>query len=60
MKCIGLLLMLVVLATGLAWGDNKVLRLDGDGDYIEIPDGVWFVDDLTFEGFLNNLTKFSD
>ena len=52
MKCIGLLLMLVVLTTGLAWGHNKVLSLDGDGDYIEIPDGVWFDDDLTFEAWV--------
>ena len=52
MKLIGLLLILVVLATGSVWGENKVLSLDGNGDYLEIPEGVWFDGDLTLEAWV--------
>ena len=37
MKRIGLLLLLVVLAVGSVWAQNKVLSLDGDGDYVQVP-----------------------
>ena len=36
MKRISLLLLLVVLACGSVWSQNKVLSLDGDGDYVEV------------------------
>ena len=36
MKRISVLLWLVVLAAGSVWSQNKVLSLDGDGDYVEI------------------------
>ena len=38
MKRISLLLLLVVLACGSVWAQNKVLSLDGDGDYMEVAD----------------------
>jgi len=52
MKRIGLLLLLVVLASGFVYAENKVLSLDGNGDYIEIPEGVWFDGDLTIEAWV--------
>ena len=36
MKRISLLLLLVVLAAGSVWAQNKVLSLDGDRDYVEV------------------------
>ena len=36
MKQISLLLLLVVLACGSVWAQNKALSLDGDGDYEEL------------------------
>ena len=39
MKRIGLLILLVVLASGSALTQNKALSVDGDGDYVEVqPD----------------------
>ena len=38
MKRISLLLLLVVLACGSVWAQNKALSLDGDGDYMEVAD----------------------
>ena len=52
MKRIGLLLLLVVLASGFVYAENKVLSLDGDGDYIQIPEGVWFDGDFTIEAWV--------
>ena len=59
MKRIGLLLLLVVLAAGSVWAQNKVLSLDGDGDYVEIPNSEVFdiTDQVTMEAWvvLNNI-----
>ena len=38
MKRISLLLLMVVLACGSVWAQNKALSLDGDGDYMEVAD----------------------
>ena len=47
-----IVLLLVVLAWDSVYAENKVLSLDGDGDYIEIPEGVWFDGDLTIEAWV--------
>ena len=49
MKRISALLLFVALTAGSVWSQNKVLSLDGDGDYVQIPGGVWFNSDLTIE-----------
>ena len=36
-KSVSLLILLMVLACGSVWAQNKALSLDGDGDYVEIP-----------------------
>ena len=38
MKRISALLLFVALTAGSVWSQNKVLSLDGDGDYVEILD----------------------
>ena len=38
MKRISLLLLLGVLACGSVLAQNKALSLDGDGDYVKVPD----------------------
>ena len=38
MKRISLLLLLVVLVASSVWAQDKVLSLDGDGDYMEDAD----------------------
>ena len=38
MKRISLLLLLVVLACGSVWAQNKVLSLDGSGDFVGVLD----------------------
>ena len=61
------LILLVVLAWDSVYAENpvvifdKVLSLDGDGDYIEIPEGVWFDGDLTIEAwvFIRKYTNWS-
>ena len=46
MKRIGPLLFLVV------WARNKAFSLDRDGNRIQIPEGVWFNNDLTIEAWV--------
>ena len=43
------LILLVVLAWDSVYAENKVLSLDGDGDYVRIPASVWFNGDLSIE-----------
>ena len=52
MKCIGLLLLLVVWAAGSVLAQNKALSLDRAGNYVQIPEGVWFNSDLTVEAWV--------
>jgi len=52
MKQISLLLLLVVFASSSVLAQNKVLSLDGDGDYVQIPASVWFNGDLTIEAWV--------
>ena len=52
MKRIGLLLLLVVLAAGSVFAQNKALSVDGDGDYVQIPESIWFDGDLTIEAWV--------
>ena len=54
MKRIALLLLLVVLASGYVWAQNKVLSLDGDWDYVEIPNSEVFdiTDEITMEAWV--------
>ena len=52
MKRIGLLLLLLVFASSSVLAQNKVLSLDGDGDYVQIPASVWFNGDLTIEAWV--------
>jgi len=49
MKRISILFWLLVWASGSIFAENKVLNLDGDGDYVQIPASVWFNGDLTIE-----------
>ncbi len=51
MKRISVLLLLIVLVAGSVWSQNKVLSLDGDGDYVEIPYDPKFkiVEQITLE-----------
>ena len=44
--------LLIVWASGLINAENKVLSLDGDGDYVRIPASVWFHGDLTIEAWV--------
>ena len=52
------LIFLVVLAWDSVYAENpvvifdKVLSLDGDVDYVQIPEGVWFDGDLTIEAWV--------
>ena len=54
MKRISLLLLLVVLAVGSVMAQNKALSLDGDGDYVEIPNSEVFdiIDEITMEAWV--------
>jgi len=52
MKHIGLLVLLLFLTSSSIFSDNKVLNLDGDGDYVQIPSSVWFNGDLTVEAWV--------
>ena len=52
MKRISLLLLLVVLASGSVMAQNKALSLDRAGNYVQIPEGVWFNSDLTVEAWV--------
>lgn len=52
MKRVSVLLLLVVLAASSVLAQNKVLSLDGDGGYVEIPEGIWFSGDLTIEAWV--------
>ncbi len=52
MKRIGILLLLVVLASGSVYAQNKVLSLDGDGDYVEVPNVTFSYDELTIEAWV--------
>ena len=52
MKRIGLLVLLFFLTSSSIFSENKVLDLDGDGDYVQIPAGVWFNDALTIEAWV--------
>ena len=63
MKRISVLLWLVVLAADSVWSQNKVLSLDGDGDYVEVTNNQILNfganDSLTLEVWVNTLaTKF--
>ena len=57
MKPIGLLLLLVVLAAGSVWAQNKVLSLDGDGDYVEIPKITFSYQALTVEAWVKSKSE---
>ena len=46
------LILLVVWAWDSVYAENKVLSLDGDGDYMQFPEGVWFDGDLTIETWI--------
>ena len=46
------LILMVVLAWDSVYAENKVLSLDGDGDYVQIPASVWFNGDLTIEAWV--------
>ncbi|HIN28947.1 TPA: LamG domain-containing protein [Candidatus Poribacteria bacterium] len=46
------LILLVVLAWDSVYAENKVLSLDGDGDYVRIPASVWFNGDLSIEAWV--------
>ena len=37
-KSVSLLILLMALACGSIWAQNKALSLDGDGDFIEVAD----------------------
>ena len=54
MKRISLLLLLVVLACGSVMAQNKALSLDGNGDYVEIPNSEVFdiTDEITMEAWV--------
>jgi len=52
MKRISLLLLLVVLASGSVWAQNKVLSLDGDMDWLSLPD-LGSLNDVTIEMWVN-------
>ena len=49
---IRLLFLLFFLASSYIFSDNRVLNLDGDGDYVQIPTSVWFNGDLTVEAWV--------
>ena len=42
----------VFLTSSSIFSENKVLNLDGDGDYVQIPAGVWFNGALTIEAWV--------
>jgi len=53
MKRIGLLLLLVVLTADSVWGENQVLSLDGDGDYVSSNStDLNIADDLTISAWI--------
>ena len=52
MKRISILFWLLVWASSSILAENKVLNLDGDGDYVQIPASVWFNGDLTIEAWV--------
>ena len=54
MKRISLLLLLVVLACGSVWAQNKALSLDGRGDYVEVPHSksLDITDKITMEAWI--------
>ena len=52
MKRISLLLLLVVLACGSVYAQNKVLSLDGDMDWLSLPD-LGSLNDVTIEMWVN-------
>ncbi len=61
MKRTSVLILLIVLAAGSVWSQNKVLSLDGDGDYVEVPYDPKFkiVEQITLECWVkvNNETS---
>ena len=54
MKRISLLLLLIVLVCSSVMAQNKALSLDGDGDYVQIPDSDVFniTDEITMEAWV--------
>jgi len=50
---ISIILMLLCVAVSQGWGENYVLSLDGDGDYVRLPSDIFNeLDEATVEGWV--------